>query len=61
MIKDAFERVLFASRYLLAPLYLALAVSLIALIFKAGLHLYQLLTQLPNMSRRRRSFCPIWR
>ena len=50
MIKDAFERVLFASRFLLAPLYLALAVSLIALIFKAGLHLYQLLTQLPGMS-----------
>jgi uncharacterized protein (TIGR00645 family) len=50
MIKDAFERVLFASRYLLAPLYLALAVSLVALIFKAGLHLYQLLTQLASMS-----------
>ena len=50
MIKDAFERVLFASRFLLAPLYLALAVSLVALIFKAGLHLYQLLTQLASMS-----------
>jgi len=50
MIKDAFERVLFASRFLLAPLYLALAVSLLALLFKAGLHLYQLLTQLPGMS-----------
>ena len=50
MIKDAFERLLFASRFLLAPLYLALAVSLVALIYKAGLHLYELLTQLPNMS-----------
>ncbi len=50
MIRDAFERLLFASRFLLAPLYLALAISLVALIYKAGLHLYQLLTQLPNMS-----------
>jgi uncharacterized protein (TIGR00645 family) len=50
MIKDAFERLLFAGRFLLAPLYLALALSLIALIYKSGLHLYQLLTQLPTMS-----------
>ncbi len=50
MIKEAFERLLFAARFLLAPLYLALAVSLIALIGKAGLHLYQLLTQLTTMS-----------
>jgi uncharacterized protein (TIGR00645 family) len=50
MIKDAFERLLFATRFLLAPLYLALAFSLIALIYKGGLHLYQLLTQLTTMS-----------
>ena len=50
MIKDAFERLLFASRFLLAPLYLALAFSLLALLFKAGLHLYQLLTQLASLS-----------
>ena len=31
MIKEAFERLLFACRFLLAPLYLALAVSLVAL------------------------------
>ena len=47
MIKVAFERLLFASRFLLAPLYLALAISLVALIGKVGLHLYQLLTHLP--------------
>jgi uncharacterized protein (TIGR00645 family) len=50
MIKDAFERLLFAGRFLLAPLYLALAVSLVALIYKSGLHLYVLLTELPTMS-----------
>jgi uncharacterized protein (TIGR00645 family) len=50
MIKLAFERLLFAGRFLLAPLYLALAISLVALIFKSGLHLYQLLTDLPAMS-----------
>jgi uncharacterized membrane protein YqhA len=60
MIKDAFERLLFAGRYLLAPLYLALAISLVALIGKAGLHLYQLLTELPSMSDEEVP-CPIWR
>ena len=50
MIKDAFERLLFAGRFLLAPLYLALAISLVALIGKVGLHLYHLLTALPSMS-----------
>lgn len=50
MIRDAFERILFASRFLLAPLYLALAISLLTLIAKASLHLYQLLTQLREMS-----------
>jgi uncharacterized protein (TIGR00645 family) len=49
MIRDAFERVLFAARFLLAPLYLALAISLVAILFKAGLHLYELLTQLPGL------------
>ncbi|HEX9168827.1 MAG TPA: TIGR00645 family protein [Roseiarcus sp.] len=50
MIKDAFERLLFACRFLLAPLYLALAISLVALLYKSGMHLYQMLTQLPDMS-----------
>jgi uncharacterized protein (TIGR00645 family) len=50
MIRDAFERVLFASRFLLAPLYLALAISLVAILFKSGIHLYELLTQLPNLN-----------
>jgi len=49
MIRDAFERILFASRFLLAPLYLALAISLVAIVFKAGLHLFELLSQLPNL------------
>ena len=49
MIKDAFERFLFASRFLLTALYLALALSLVALLSKAALHLYQLLTQLPSL------------
>jgi len=49
MIRDAFERLLFAARFLLAPLYLALAVSLVAILFKSGLHLYELLSQLPKL------------
>ncbi len=50
MIRNAFERLLFASRFLLAPLYLALAISLVALLAKGGLHLYELLTQLPGLN-----------
>jgi uncharacterized protein (TIGR00645 family) len=50
MIRDGFERLLFAARFLLAPLYLALAVSLVAILFKSGLHLYDLLRQLPMLN-----------
>src|ERR1700683_1892518 len=50
MFRDAFERLLFAARFLLAPLYLALAVSLVAILFKSGLHLYDLLWQLPTLN-----------
>jgi uncharacterized protein (TIGR00645 family) len=50
MIRNAFERLLFAARFLLAPLYLALAVSLVALLLKSGMHLYELLTQLPTLN-----------
>jgi uncharacterized protein (TIGR00645 family) len=50
MIRNAFERILFTSRFLLAPLYLALAISLVALLVKSGLHLYELLTQLPTLN-----------
>jgi uncharacterized protein (TIGR00645 family) len=50
MIRDGFERLLFAARFLLAPLYLALALSLVAILFKSGLHLYDLLRQLPTLN-----------
>jgi uncharacterized protein (TIGR00645 family) len=50
MFRDVFERLLFAARFLLAPLYLALAISLVAILAKAGLHLYELLTQLPTLN-----------
>jgi uncharacterized protein (TIGR00645 family) len=50
MIKEAIERVLFASRFLLTPLYLALAFSLVALLAKTGLHLYQFIVQLPSLN-----------
>ena len=50
MFRDAFERLLFAARFLLAPLYLALAVSLVAILYKSGFHLYELMTQLPALN-----------
>jgi uncharacterized protein (TIGR00645 family) len=49
-MRNAFERLLFASRFLLTPLYLMLAVSLVALIAKAGLHLYNLFTKFPSLN-----------
>jgi uncharacterized protein (TIGR00645 family) len=53
MIKDWYERVLFASRYLLTPLYLALACCLIALVAKSGVHLYDLVYRLSDLSDER--------
>jgi uncharacterized protein (TIGR00645 family) len=50
MIKDAFERLLFASRFLLTPLYLMLAFCLVAMIVKAGVHFYDLLQKLSSIS-----------
>jgi uncharacterized protein (TIGR00645 family) len=50
MFRDAFERILFAARFLLAPLYLALAISLVAILFKSGVHLYDLMWQLPTLN-----------
>ena len=50
MIRSWVERILFASRFLLTPLYLALAVSLLALLFKSGKHLFELLTQFSTLN-----------
>jgi len=50
MFKTWVERFLFASRFLLTPLYLALAVSLLALLFKAGVHVFQLFSQLMTLN-----------
>jgi uncharacterized protein (TIGR00645 family) len=50
MFRDAFERLLFSARFLLAPLYLALAISLVAILYKSGFHLYELMTQLPALN-----------
>jgi uncharacterized protein (TIGR00645 family) len=50
MIKKLFERTLFVSRFLLMPLYLALAISLVALVAKGGSYLWVLLTQLPQLN-----------
>jgi uncharacterized protein (TIGR00645 family) len=42
MIRVWFERFLFASRFLLTPLYFILAISLLALLAKSALHVYDL-------------------
>jgi uncharacterized protein (TIGR00645 family) len=42
VIRLGFEKLLFASRWLLAPFYLALVVALLALLAKVGFHAYDL-------------------
>ena len=44
MARQLFEKLLFASRWLLAPFYVALVAPLLALLAKVGVHLYDLLT-----------------
>ena len=44
MTRQLFEKLLFASRWLLAPFYLALIVALLALLAKVGVHVYELTT-----------------
>ena len=46
MIERALEKFLFASRWLLAPLYLGLVLGLVALLVKAGQHLFELATHM---------------
>ena len=49
-MRAAFERILFATRWLLVPLYLALAFALLALIAKAGLRVYDIAAAFPASS-----------
>ena len=50
MTRHPFERVLFAARWLLAPFYLALAVTLLALLAKVGVHVYEMATHFLALS-----------
>jgi uncharacterized protein (TIGR00645 family) len=50
MLKSVIERILFASRWLLVPFYLALTVSLFFLLFKGGQELIHYVVQLPQMT-----------
>ena len=50
MTRQSFEKLLFASRWLLAPFYLALVVALLALLAKVGVHLYDLVTHFLALS-----------
>lgn len=50
MIERALEKFLFASRWLLAPLYVGLVFALVALLFKAAHHLWEMATHLLQAS-----------
>jgi uncharacterized protein (TIGR00645 family) len=45
-----FERLLFASRWLLAPFYLALVLTLLALLAKVALHVYEMAKEFLTLS-----------
>ena len=49
MIKPLFEKILFASRWLLTPFYVALVFALLALLAKVGVRVYDLATQFVGM------------
>jgi uncharacterized protein (TIGR00645 family) len=49
-MQSAIERLLFATRWLLVPLYLALSLSLFAILAKVGLLLYSFVIQFSSMS-----------
>jgi len=50
VIRKSFEKLLFASRWLLAPFYLALVVALLALLAKVGVHVYDLTMHFLDLS-----------
>jgi uncharacterized protein (TIGR00645 family) len=50
MVKASFERLLFASRWLLAPFYVALIVALFALLARIGMRVYDLATRFVSLS-----------
>jgi uncharacterized protein (TIGR00645 family) len=50
VIRQSFEKLLFASRWLLAPFYLALVVALLALLAKVGVHVYELTIHFLDLS-----------
>ena len=49
MIRSALERILLASRWLLAPFYLALVLALLALLAKAGVRVYDVAMQFASL------------
>ena len=50
MSKRTFETLLFASRWLLTPFYLALVAALLALLGKAGVHAYELAAKFTTLA-----------
>jgi len=49
VLKSSFEKILFASRWLLAPFYVALVFALLALLAKVAMRVYDLATQFVGM------------
>jgi uncharacterized protein (TIGR00645 family) len=49
VIKSSLERILFASRWLLAPFYVALVLALLALLAKAGVRVYDVTMQFASL------------
>jgi uncharacterized protein (TIGR00645 family) len=50
LLKKVFETLLFSTRWLLAPFFVALVIALVALIAQVGLRAYEMATKLLTMS-----------
>lgn len=50
VVKTSLERILFASRWLLTPFYIALVLALLALLAKVGVRVYELAAQFLTLS-----------
>lgn len=49
-LERAFERMIFASRWVLAPFFLALALALVGLLFKTGQHMIHFVAHFADMT-----------
>ena len=48
-VETSFEQTLFASRWIMAPMYFGMAIMLFVLLFTFGESLFDIVTKIPNV------------